>query len=137
MKRIARTAVLIGAGAVTLLSGCTADGGPDSDRALATAGPTATTTTAPDAAEQVADRYRAVGGEQEVYGIQRSAGPGGVPVLVVWTRDPDDSAQTFDELKASVTGFLEQSEGVSLDEGYLMDVFGPDGSLKHRLDARP
>ncbi|MFI2781213.1 hypothetical protein [Streptomyces sp. ALB3] len=137
MKRIIRTAVLIAAGAVTLLTGCTADDGTDESRAPATAGPTATTTLAPGAAARVAERYRAGGGDQRVYGIRRSAGPGGVPLLVVWTRDPDESARTFDELKDSVTGFLRSEEGLSLDKGYLLDVFGPDGSLQHRLDARP
>jgi hypothetical protein len=49
----------------------------------------------------------------------------------------DDSAGTFDALKESVTGFLQREEGLSLRQGYLLDVFGPDGSLQHRLDARP
>ncbi|MFF9689572.1 hypothetical protein [Streptomyces sp. NPDC014623] len=137
MKHIASAAVLAGAGALALLSGCTGDGAADPGRSLATVGPTATTTVAPDAAAQVAKRYRVAGGARTVYGIQTSDGPDGVPVLVVWTRDPDGSARVFDELKGSVTGYLEREEGLSLDEGYLLDVFGPDGSLQHRLDARP
>ncbi|WP_164835835.1 hypothetical protein [Actinacidiphila soli] len=136
MKRIARTAVLVCVGAVTLLSGCTEASDTHSDRVHATPGPTATATVAPGAAVQVAQRYRRSGGAQEVYGIQQSSGPNGAPLLVVWTNNPDESAQTFDELKGSITGFLERKEGLSLKQGYLMDVFGPDGSLQHRLDAR-
>ncbi|HWU06202.1 MAG TPA: hypothetical protein VN520_07385 [Streptomyces sp.] len=135
MKRVISAAVLVGAGAIALLSGCTGEEAADPGRALATAGPTATV--APGAAAQVAERYRAAGGAQTVYGIQRSDGPDGVPVLVVWTRDPDNSARTFEELKEPVAGYLERGEGLSLDEGCPMDVFGPDGSLQHRLDARP
>ncbi|WP_250293758.1 hypothetical protein [Streptomyces atroolivaceus] len=137
MKRIARVVVPVGLGAVILLPGCTADGGTDPGRPLAPVGPTATTTVAPAAAAQVAERYRAAGGAREVHGIHRSTGPDGVPLLVVWTRDPDESARTFDELKGSVTSFLGRREGLSLDRGYLLDVYGPDGSLQHRLDARP
>lgn len=117
-----------------MLSGCT--GTTDPDRAPATAGPTATTTVAPTDAARTAGRYTRSGGAQEVYGIQQGTGPGGVPLLTVWTRDPDGSAGTFDRLKVSVMGFLEREEGVLLNRGYLLDVFGPDGSLQHRLDAR-
>ncbi|MEX1651771.1 hypothetical protein ABZ960_00990 [Streptomyces pseudovenezuelae] len=74
---------------------------------------------------------------KDVYGIQRSSRPNGVPLLTVWTHNPDDDAEPFDELKDSITGFLQREEGLSLRQGYLMDVFGPDGKLQHRLDARP
>ncbi|MGW4228370.1 hypothetical protein ACWEF9_03625 [Streptomyces sp. NPDC004980] len=135
MKATSRTAaVLACAGVVLVLSGCTRT--TDADRAPATAGPTATTTVAPADAARTAGRYTRSGGAQEVYGIQQDIGPGGVPLLTVWTRDPDGSAGTFDRLKVSVTGFLEREEGVRLNRGYLLDVFGPDGSLQHRLDAR-
>ncbi|MEW1692968.1 hypothetical protein ACIQOF_33215 [Streptomyces sp. NPDC091265] len=60
-----------------------------------------------------------------------------MPMLVVWTHDPDEDAEIFDDLKASITRYLEREEGLSLGRGYLMDVFGPDGGLQHRLDARP
>ncbi|MBC9718770.1 hypothetical protein H9Y04_40210 [Streptomyces sp. TRM66268-LWL] len=137
MKRTACSAALICVGALALLAGCTTGSAPRSDRPSAAPGPTATTTVAPAAAVQLADRYRQSGGARDVYGIQRSSGPAGVPLLVVWTRDPDDSAETFDDLKGSIIGFLQREEGLSLRRGYLMDVFGRDGSLQHRLDARP
>lgn len=135
MKATPRTAaVLACVGSVLVLSGCT--GTTDVDHAPAMAGPVATATVAPVDAARAARRYQRSGGAREVYGIQRSTGPGGVPLLTVWTHDPDESARTFDRLKASITGFLEREEGVRLGRGYLLDVFGPDGSLQHRLDAR-
>ncbi|MFC8266538.1 hypothetical protein ACFUIZ_12525 [Streptomyces cinereoruber] len=57
--------------------------------------------------------------------------------MTVWTRGEERDAGRFDALEVSVVGYLEREEGVSLERGYLMDVFGPDGSLRHRLDARP
>ncbi|MFC7967529.1 hypothetical protein [Streptomyces cinereoruber] len=57
--------------------------------------------------------------------------------MTVWTRGEERDAGRFDALEVSVAGYLEREEGVSLERGYLMDVFGPDGSLRHRLDARP
>ncbi|MGW7056871.1 hypothetical protein [Streptomyces sp. NPDC054887] len=118
------------------LAGCTTNGAPSPSRSSFAPGPTITSTVAPDAAVRVAERYRKSGGENDVYGIQRSSGPDGVPLLIVWTHDPDEDAETFDDLKGSITGYLEREEGLSLRRGYLMDVFGPDGALQHRLDAR-
>ncbi|MFF3873210.1 hypothetical protein [Streptomyces sp. NPDC001978] len=109
-----------------------------SDRPSVTPGPTVTTIVPPGAASQLADRYRRSGGAHDVYGIkiQRDSGDSDAPLLIVWTHDPDDSAETFDELKGSITRFLSRDEGLSARQGYFMDVFGPDGSLQHRLDAR-
>ncbi|MDX6315235.1 MAG: hypothetical protein QOF84_4515 [Streptomyces sp.] len=137
MKRIAHVAAVVCVGSVTLLSGCTADSVPRTDHPSFTPGPTATSTVAPDAAVQLAKRYHQSGGANDVYGIKRDSGPAGVPLLIVWTHNPDGDAETFDELKGSITGFLEHEEGLSLKQGYLMDVFGPDGALQQRLDARP
>jgi hypothetical protein len=58
-------------------------------------------------------------------------------LLVVWTHNPDDDAGPFEELRESITGYLEREERLLLRQGYLMDVFGPDGTLQHRYDARP
>ncbi|WP_251070960.1 hypothetical protein [Streptomyces sp. ISL-96] len=60
-----------------------------------------------------------------------------MPLLIVWTHNSDEDAEIFDDLKGSILGYLEREEGLSLGRGYLMDVFGPDGALQHRLDARP
>ena len=100
-------------------------------------GPTATDTTAPAGAEALAERYRRAGGDGHVYALQRESGPKGVPLLIVRTRNPDTDDEVFQELKESVVSFLADEEGLAPDRGYLMDVFGPDGSLLHRLDARP
>uniref|UniRef100_UPI001D1322C8 hypothetical protein n=2 Tax=Streptomyces TaxID=1883 RepID=UPI001D1322C8 len=99
--------------------------------------PTATTTAAPDSAVQLADRYRKASGNGDVRGMERVDGPAGVPLLTVWTHNADDDAETFERLKVSLTDYLEREDGVDLSKGYLMDVFGPDGGLQHRLDARP
>ncbi|MFJ4870496.1 hypothetical protein [Streptomyces sp. NPDC088757] len=138
MRPLTRPAVLAGLASVLLLSGCSPVTAPEADRRVppTTPGPTATATAAPDEAARTAERYRRSGGTEDVYGILRSSGPEGVPALTVWTRDPDADAERFDALKASVTGHLEREEGLSFERGYLMDVFGPDGSLLHRLDAR-
>ncbi|MDT0380778.1 hypothetical protein RM572_18660 [Streptomyces sp. DSM 42041] len=119
---------------VTLLSGCGPDEPSASDRP---AGPTSTTTAAPEAAARLADRFRAAGGPEDVYGIEVADGPGDVPLLVVRTHGTDDDYAAFEKLKSSLTGFLARDEGVPLQEGYLLDVYGPDGSLRNRLDARP
>ncbi|GHB04858.1 hypothetical protein [Streptomyces chryseus] len=132
MNIFARWTVLICAGCAALLSSCTAD----SARPSVPPGPTVTSTVAPDPAAQLAERYRQSGGEEDVYGIQRSSGPDGTPLLTVWTHNPDEDAEIFDHLKGSIAGYLEREEGLSLRRGYLMDVFGPDGALQHRLDAR-
>lgn len=135
MNPLARWTALVCAGcAVAVLSGCTSAPGPAHSPAVP--GPTVTSTVAPDAASRLAGRYRRAGGEKDVYGIQRTSGPDGVPLLIVRTRNPDEDAGIFDDLKGSITGYLEREEGLSLGRGYLMDVFGPDGGLQHRLDAR-
>ncbi|MFJ2707435.1 hypothetical protein ACIO3R_30125 [Streptomyces sp. NPDC087428] len=137
MNPLTRWTALVCVGCAALLSGCTTDSAPDPGRSGAAPGPTVTSTVAPAAAARLAERYRRSGGEQDVYGIQRTSGPDGVPLLIVRTRNPDEDAEIFDDLKESITGYLEREEGVSLGRGYLMDVFGPDGGLQHRLDARP
>ncbi|MFF9128534.1 hypothetical protein ACF09J_35810 [Streptomyces sp. NPDC014889] len=134
MMKITRWALAC-VGSATLLSGCTEHS--TSTTGGYSPGPVATSTIAPDAATQLAARYRDSGGMSDVYGIQQSSGPGGVPLVTVWTRSPDRDEVPFDELKASIMGFMQREKGLSLKQGYLMDVFGPDGRLQHRLDARP
>jgi hypothetical protein len=57
-------------------------------------------------------------------------------MVTVWTHSADADAALFGALKESITRFLVREEGLSLHDGYLMDVFGPEGRLQHRLDAR-
>ncbi|WP_432093271.1 hypothetical protein [Streptomyces sp. bgisy100] len=137
MRLYTRSVGLVCAGALALLSGCTADSATRSDKPVATPGPTATTTAASTDAARLAQRYRNAGGLRDVYGIELHDGPGGAPLLIVRMRDADESAATFDALNDSITRFLARERGLPLRKGYLMDVFGPDGSLQHRFDARP
>lgn len=136
MRRIAGLAVIPFAASLPLLAGCTLDSGAAGDHSAEFPQPTATTTVAPDSAVRLADHYREASGNKHVYGIQRSDGPADVPLLTVWTHSKDDDAGPFDRLKVSLTDYLKREKGVDLSEGYLMDVFGPDGRLQHRLDAR-
>ncbi|WP_320781073.1 hypothetical protein [Streptomyces sp. CRN 30] len=138
MTRLTRPALpgCVAAVAVAvLLSGCTSDDAPE--RSSSVPRPLTTSTTAPGAAERLAERYRQAGGVEDVYGIEQSPGPDGVPQLVVWRHGRDDDAESFDPLKQSVVDFLRREDGDSLDQGYLLDVFGSDGKLLNRLDARP
>ncbi|MEU8433102.1 hypothetical protein AB0F18_09310 [Streptomyces sp. NPDC029216] len=100
-------------------------------------GPTATPTAAPPEAAGLAERYRAAGGDPDVYGIQRETGPDGVPRLIVRTRNADEGDAVFRKQHASIASYLTAKEGVPLTGGYLIDVFGPDGRLLHRMDTRP
>ncbi|MFF7360599.1 hypothetical protein [Streptomyces sp. NPDC008125] len=136
MGNLARRAVLVCVGCAALLTGCTADSGAAREDSAGTPGPVATTTVAPDAAARLAERYRRAGGAADVYGIGRGSDGDGVPLLTVWTHDPDEDDRPFQELRESVTRYLAEHEGLSPEKGYQMDVFGPDGSLQHRLDAR-
>ncbi|MFE1272024.1 hypothetical protein [Streptomyces sp. NPDC058758] len=136
MRRLARLAAVPFAATLPLLGACTTDSGTAGDHPTGSPPPTTVTTVAPDAAVRLADRYRKAGGNEDVYGVQRTDGPAGVPLLTVWTRATDDDAAPFDRLRTSLTDYLKSEEGVDLSKGYLMDVFGPDGGLQHRLDAR-
>ncbi|AZM87171.1 hypothetical protein [Streptomyces sp. W1SF4] len=100
-------------------------------------GPTSTAAAAPQDAAALADRYRAAGGDPDVYGIQVEDGPEGIPRLVIRTRNADDADAIFRRQNTSVTTHLTTKEGLSFKKGYFIDVFGPDGRLIHRMDARP
>ncbi|MFF3016842.1 hypothetical protein [Streptomyces sp. NPDC057939] len=125
-------AALTALAGTALLVGCT-----EEPRTQALPGPTATTTAVPQEATALAERYRAAGGDPDVYGIRIEDGPEGVPRVVVRTRNEDSSGTLFDLQSASVMTHLTTREGASFENGYLMDVFGPDGRIMHRMDARP
>lgn len=107
-----------------LSAGCTdgsgATAGPDPTHRPTTAGrgpesgapgPTATATAAPPEAAALAERYRAAGGDPDVYGIQRGSGPGGVPLLVIRTRNGDPADGVFRKQNASIASYLTAEEG--------------------------
>ncbi|NJP67000.1 hypothetical protein [Streptomyces spiramenti] len=136
MRRPIRRAVVLSAAAVLLVGGCAPGGGtPEGD---STEPPRPTTSAgAPDSAVRLADRYREATGNEDVHGIQRTDGPAGVPLLTVWSHHERNSREAFERLNSSVTDYLAREEGVDLSQGYLLDVFKPDGGLKNRFDARP
>ncbi|MFJ6785661.1 hypothetical protein [Streptomyces yangpuensis] len=115
-----------------VLVGCTEEPGEQ-----VMPGPTSTATAAPQEALALAERYRAAGGDPDVYGIQVEDGPEGVPRVVIRTRNADQADAVFRRQNTSVTAHLTTKEGVSFEKGYFIDVFGPDGGLIHRMDARP
>ncbi|MFJ9061780.1 hypothetical protein [Streptomyces sp. NPDC102409] len=137
MRRVIRRSAFLFTAALPLLGGCTLDSGTTRDHSTESPRPNTTATVAPGPAMQLADRFRKASGNKDVYGIQRADGPDGVPLLTVWTRNADEDAAPFDRLQVSLTNYLKREENVDLREGYLMDVFGPDGGIQHRLDARP
>lgn len=126
-----RTASLI-AGCALLLTACT-----EHEGAVSSAGPTATSTAAPAAALALAERYQREGGHESVYAIQQEAGAEGAPLLILRTTQSDSGSSLFEMQRDSVVSYLREFEQLSTAKGYRMDVFGPDGSLLHRWDARP
>lgn len=125
-------AALTAAAGAALLVGCT-----EEPPKQVMPGPTSTTTAAPQEATALAERYRAGGGDPDVYGIQVEEGPEGVPRVVVRTRNADQGDAIFRRQNTSVTTHLTNKEGASFKNGYYIDVFGPDGKIIHRMDARP
>lgn len=126
-----RTVSLIG-GCALLLTACTERQG-----AAPSAGPTETTTAAPSTARELAERYQRAGGDETVYAIQQEVGPEGAPLLILRTTHTDTGNALFEKQRDSVVSYLTRFEQLSTAQGYLMDVFGRDGSLLHRWDARP
>ncbi|MER7734787.1 hypothetical protein ABTX80_28220 [Streptomyces erythrochromogenes] len=125
-------AALTAVAAAAALVGCT-----EEPRERVMPGPTATATAVPQEALALAERYRAAGGDPDVYAIQLEDGPEGVPRVVLRTSNADQADAIFSRQNTSVTAHLTTKEGVSFTKGYLIDVFGPDGRLIHRMDARP
>lgn len=131
MRTRIRTASLIG-GCALLLTACTEHKG-----AVSSTGPTATSTAAPSTALALAERYQRAGGDETVYAIQQEADPEGAPLLILRTTHNDSENSLFEKQRDSVVSYLRQFEQLSTAKGYRMDVFGRDGTLLHRWDARP
>lgn len=124
--------VWVVAGCALLLTACT-----DREGAVSSAGPTVTSTAAPSTALALAERYQRAGGDETVYAIQLEAGPEGAPLLILRTTHTDSGNSLFEKQRDSVVSYLTRFEQLSTAQGYLMDVFGGDGSLLHRWDTRP
>lgn len=69
--------------------------------------------------------------------MQQEAGPEGAPLLILRTKQSESGNSLFERQRDSVVSYLREFEQLSTAKGYRMDVFGPDGSLLHRWDARP
>ncbi|MGW1773897.1 hypothetical protein [Streptomyces sp. NPDC002104] len=119
------------AGCALLLTGCTEGKGTASP-----AGPRVTSTAAPSGAVALAERYHRAGGDESVYAIEREAGSGAAPLLILRTTRTDADNALFETQRDSVVSYLTRFEQLSTAGGYQMDVFGRDGKLLHRWDAR-
>ncbi|MCX5402519.1 hypothetical protein OHA37_01290 [Streptomyces sp. NBC_00335] len=96
-----------------------------------------TSTAAPSTALGLAERYQQAGGDKDVYAIQQETVPGEAPLLILRTTRSESDNALFEKQRDSVVSYLRESEQLSTAKGYRMDVFGRDGSLLHRWDARP
>lgn len=125
--------VFVVACAALLLTACT-----EGEGRVSSAGPTVTSTAAPSTALALAERYHRAGGDESVYAIEQEAGPEGAPLVVLRITGTDSDNSLFEKQRDSVVAYLTRFEQLSPGkQGYLMDVFGGDGVLLHRWDARP
>ncbi|MCJ0871957.1 hypothetical protein [Streptomyces sp. AP-93] len=96
-----------------------------------------TSTAAAPTALALAERYQREGGDESVYAIQQEADPEGAPLLILRTTQSESENSLFEKQRDSVVSYLREFEQLSTAKGYRMEVFGRDGSLLHRWDARP
>ncbi|MFF9673670.1 hypothetical protein ACF1GS_18545 [Streptomyces eurythermus] len=119
--------------AAVLLSGCSTETSSKSDPTTA-GGPPTTSASPADSEGDLAARYRRAGGDPDVYGIKHAKNRNGVLTLTVWTRKKSGYGSGFDKFDRTLTSFL-IGTGVSLDQGYVLNVYGPDGSRLHHYDT--
>ncbi|MCX4822789.1 hypothetical protein OG883_23390 [Streptomyces sp. NBC_01142] len=117
-----------------LTAGCTDDAGPHKDSTGPSGPPTISESPSPQATD-LANRYHAAGGDRDVVGIRQAKDKGGVLVLTVWTQKKSGYEQ-FDDFATNLASFL-AGEGASLDQGYVLNVYGPDGTRLHTYDTTP
>jgi hypothetical protein len=122
MRRILVALAAVGA---VLLSGCSDDD--------ASAGPPTATASPGPTATDLAARFRKAGGDAAVQGIDHTRRADGAALLTVWT-DKDDGYVPFDTFADALSAFL-SGEDVRLDRGYILTVYGADGSLLHKYDT--
>jgi hypothetical protein len=126
---------VLAVGAAVLLSGCSVDGEAPGKFDPTSAGPPTATATPDPTATELADRYRKAGGDPHVYGIQHAQNKDNVVLLTVWTRKKNGYVP-FDDFATNLASFL-AGEGVRLDRGYVLNVYGPDGTQLHSYDTTP
>ncbi|MGW7411461.1 hypothetical protein [Streptomyces sp. NPDC054863] len=131
--------------AVLLTGGCTSRGepagpgapGPERHSAPPYYADTTTIGPVPLKAAQRAERFRKNGGDKAVQGVDSEAVAEKLPRVIVWSTGTKSDAARFDELRASLLGHLKKHEDFEAPQGYFLDVYGSDGKLRHRFDARP
>ncbi|WEH34284.1 hypothetical protein PZB75_13485 [Streptomyces sp. AM 4-1-1] len=116
-----------------LLSGCDTGTSPTGNPTAADGPPTTSASPVGNDSE-LAARYRRAGGDPDVYGIKHAKNRDGVLVLTVWSRKRSGYGGGFDDFDRTLTSFL-TGTGVSLDQGYVLNVYGPDGAILHRYDT--
>jgi hypothetical protein len=119
--------------AAVLLSGCSTQTTPKSDPTTADGPPASSASPAGDDSD-LAARYRRAGGDPDVYGIRHAKSRDGLLTLTVWTRRKGGYGSGFDKFDKTLTSFLTRT-GVSLDQGYVLDVYGPGGTVLHHYDT--
>ncbi|UQA95525.1 hypothetical protein [Streptomyces halobius] len=115
--------------AAVLLTGC------DFSGEARPSGPPTTTATSSQAGTELADRYRETGGDADVYGIDHTKNRKGVLMLSVWTHKKA-GYKNFDDFATNLASFLTR-QGIRLDQGYVLNVYGPDGTRLHNYDTTP
>ncbi|MGW0499510.1 hypothetical protein ACWD0Z_30005 [Streptomyces sp. NPDC003007] len=113
--------------AAALLSGCTDSSRHDAD------GPPTISASPASTDSDLATRYRKAGGHQDVYGLKH-ANRQGVLELTVWTRKRAGFGSGFDDFNKTLASFL-AGQGVSLTQGYVLNVYGSDGTRLHHYDT--
>ncbi|WP_328745060.1 hypothetical protein OHT57_06395 [Streptomyces sp. NBC_00285] len=126
MKRILPAFLLTVA---VLLSGCSTETGP-----TAAGGPPTTSASPAGSDTNLAARYRRADGDPDVYGIKHAKNRDGLLTLTVWTRRKSGYGSGFDKFDETLTSFL-TGTGVSLLQGYVLNVYGPDGTRLHHYDT--
>ncbi|MEW1675395.1 hypothetical protein AB0O47_19420 [Streptomyces noursei] len=124
-----RTLPILFLTATVLLTGCgfSGDAHPSS--------PPTTTATPSRAGVELADRYHKAEGDADVYGIAYAKSSKSAIVLSVWTHRKSYGTG-FDEFAAKLASFLTK-EGLHLDQGYVLNVYGSDGTRLHHYDTTP
>lgn len=131
MKRTLPSVVLA---ALILLTGCSTEPSARSRSPRPSDGPPTISASPAGAGRDLAARYRKAGGDADVYGLTHTKNREGVLVLTVWTRKRSGYGGGFDTFDKTLASFLTR-EGVSLAQGYVLNVYGPDGTRLHHFDT--
>ncbi|WP_157882521.1 hypothetical protein [Streptomyces silvensis] len=91
-------------------------------------------TTSPNrSAADLADRYRSEKGDSRVFGIRTAKIDNDVLTVTVWSRRKSGYPH-FDAFDLHLRKFLAR-QGMRVEKGYVLNVYGPDGTRLHNLDT--